>query len=151
MSQSVYTTQEYIQRLVALIAAEYAPDDGEAPAHIRLYKNDANPDANMSLLTFEEADFTGYVPVDLSMTAPTMNDQGLIVTKSNICNFASAAGVDPQTIYGVYIVDNGGARVLAAQRFDTPQQMGGVYPQAVTGVWRMSEPLTTMGWIDVEN
>jgi len=149
MSAPVFGTKEYIERLIALIEAEYA-GEGD-PASLHLYKNDVEPDANQTVDTFVEADFTGYASVELTMTPPSMNDQGMIVTKSNICNFSTAAGVDSQTVYGVFIKSQDGLRVVAAQRFDTPQQMGGVYPQAITGVWRMSEPLTSLGWIDVEN
>lgn len=149
MSAPVYGTEEYIDRLTALIEAEYA-GEGD-PASIHLYKNNIEPDANQTVDTFVEADFEGYAAVELTMTSPTMNDQGMIITKSNICNFTSAAGEDAQTVYGVFVKSQDGTKVRAAQRFDTPQQMGGVYPQAVSGVWRMSEPMTTLGWVDVEN
>jgi len=149
MSAPVYGTVEYIDRLTALIVAEYAGAGDSASIH--LYQNDIEPDANQTVDTFVEADFAGYGSVELEMSAPSMNDQNMVVTKSNLIDFTSAAGVDPQTIYGVFIKSQDGLKVRAAQRFDTPQTMGGALPQAISGVWRMSEPLTTLGWIDVEN
>lgn len=148
MAFPVFTTAEYVIRLAALIAAEYpgTPDFSQA----RLYKNDIEPDANMTALTFEEADYTGYLAKDITMAAPTINDQGLIVSRSGVLNFPCAAGVATQTIYGVYFTTTDG-NVFAAQRFNAPQVQGGEFPTTISGVWRTSEPLTTYGWIDVES
>jgi len=149
MSAPVYTTQMYLDRLNTLKAQYYqAGEDGSV---LKLFKNDVVPDENSTLESFEEADFTGYAEVDLVMGNAAMNDQGMIVAGTNLCEFTSAGGVDTQMIYGVYVEQPGGSGLIAAQRFDTPQVMGGVYPQKISGIWRTSEPLTTYGWIDVEN
>jgi len=148
MSFPVYTTNDYILRLTALIASQYPVAPNQTT--IRLFKNNVEPDANMTLATFVEADFDGYGAQQLLMAAPSMNDQGIIVTKSGLIGFESAAGVDPQTVYGVFLVLEDEVTVIAAQKFDEPQQMGGVYPQAVAGLWRMSEPLSSYGWLDAE-
>lgn len=148
MGFPVYGTNEYLVRLGGLITAEYPP---LTPAVIHLYKNNIAPDANQIPSDFEEADFDGYEAVPLVMSGPTMNDQGLIVTKSSLVDFQSDTPSTPQTVFGVYITNAAGTRVIAAQQFDVPQNMGGTFPQACTGVWRMSEPLTNIGWFDVEN
>lgn len=148
MSAPVVPTTELIVRLTALLTAEYQADPD---TEIHLYKNDASPDANMTLDTFVEADFDGYAALPVVMNAPTMNDVNMVVSKSALVNWTTAAGVDTQTCYGIYITDPAGTNVIAAQRFDEPQVVGGALPQSISGVWRVSEPLTTYGWIDVEN
>jgi len=148
MGSPVYPTQQYIERLTALNAADYVVAPNQAQC--RLFKNNVEPDALMNVDTFVEADFVGYGAVPLTMSTPSMNDQGLIVSKTNLCSFNCDEGAENQPVYGIYITDKDSLKVIAAQRFDEPQNMGGPYPTAVNGVWRTSEPLTTYGWIDVE-
>jgi hypothetical protein len=150
MNFPVFTTNEYLARLTALITAEYPVEVGDETM-CRLFKNNVTPDANSTAASFEQADFNGYAAVKVVMQPPSMNDQGMVVSKSNLINFSTAPGEDVQTVYGVYFQSLINDRILAAQKFDTPQVMGGALPQAVSGVWRTSEPLSTLGWIDVEN
>lgn len=148
MGFPTYNTLGLIDRLTALNAAGYPADPTEATIH--LYGNDVSPDAGMQAGTFELLSGGGLDPQNCMMGAPSLNDQGLVVSKSGLINFTTEAGDDPITAYGVVITNHTYDKVIAAQRFDTPQQLGGPYPQAVTGVWRSSEPLTNYGWIDVE-
>jgi len=148
MSAPVIPTSESLERLAALIALEYQEDPD---TEIHLYKNDVEPDANMTPDTFVEADFTGYAAIPIAMNTPAMNDVNMVVSKSDLNNWATAGGVDPQVVYGIYITKDGGADLVAAQRFDEPQSVGGAFPQAVSGIWRISEPPSTYGWIDVEH
>lgn len=148
MSSPVVPKLMNLTRLTILNESLYL--DSPNQAKCKLFKNDVEPDENMTPATFVEADFSTYAEVDLTMLAPTLNDQGMAVTKSNLCNFTTPEGEPEQVIYGVYITDALGTVIIAAQRFDEPQSMGGVFPQAITGVWRYSDPLTNYGWVDVE-
>lgn len=149
MNFPVYPLTNQVQRLTVLNAEQYpaAPEQ----AVIRLFKNDVMPDVNADVAYFTQADFAGYNAINLVMGAVAVNDQGLIVSASNLCRWSTAAGVASQTIYGLFITDSSGENLIAAQRFDTPQTVGGLHPQAIAGVWRTSEPLTNYGWIDVES
>lgn len=149
MEFPVYATTELVARLNALNLAAY-PDDVGTESRVRLYKNDVTPDANMVPATFTECDFVGYVPKDIVMSVATLNDQGLVNSRSNLCSWLTAAGADPSTVYGVFVTSRDGTSLIAAQRFDEPQQIGGALPQSISGVWRTSEPLTSMGWLSVE-
>jgi len=148
MGAPVISISQNINRLEITIAAIYleSPD----AAQIKLFTNDVEPDENQTRATFEEANYDGYAPVNLEMSPVSLNDQGMAVTKSNLCNFSSAAGVDTQTIYGIFIVNADDSVLLDAQRFAVPQVMGGEFPQAISGVWRESYPPSTYGWVDVE-
>ena len=148
MSFPGFSNEAFMGRLAAIIAADYPA--APLKAKLRLYKNNASPDVNQTLATFVEADFDGYAAVDIAMSVPTMNDQGMVVSRSNLCDFVVEGGTDPQTIYGIYITNSANSKVIAAQRFDEPQTVGGALPTAIAGVWRTSEPLSSMGWIDVE-
>jgi len=137
-----------IRRLAAIITEEFVGDDDAAL--VRLFKNDVNPDPNMTVETFEEADFAGYVPQDPIMQAPFVNDQGMVVSTSVLLAYNSAAGVDPQTVYGIFVSNPEGTRLVMAQRFDEPQQMGGALPQSCRGILRASDPPSSIGWLSVE-
>lgn len=149
MSFPVYPTQQYLDRLTALLAADFPATLTNAKCH--LYDQDVTPDASSTVDTFHEADYTGYAALPITMTAPSINDQGMVVSKSNSLNFPCAAGVDTVSIYGIFITDSTGDVLLAAQKFDTRQVQGGQYPTSVTGLWRTSEPLSSYGWVDAEN
>jgi len=145
----VFPTSELLTRLGVLNIDEY-PAALEERAIVHLFKNDVTPDAGMTLAMFEEADYDDYGALTITMTTPSMNAEGLIVSRSTALNFEAAAGVDPQPIYGIYVTDNPGTRLIAAQRFDNPQVQGGEYPTAIAGQWRVSEPYSGYGWIDTE-
>jgi len=150
MSFPIYPISNLIIRLSQLNAAQFPnPDE---PSEACLYQNDVSPDPNMTEDTFVKADFTGYVDKTLTMVSPSMNDQGLVTSRSNLLHWSTPGGgsVAPQTIYGVFIVNFDG-QVIAAQRFDEPQTVGGSLPQAISGVWRTSEPLSSYGWLDAES
>jgi len=149
MSFPGYPITNLIQRLTALNLAQFGDEDEATKIH--LYTNDVTPDPNMTEATFDEATFTGYAALDVEMTAPSMNDQGLVTSRSGLLEWATPGGgtVDPQTIYGVYITQ-ADLGLIAAQRFEEPQTVGGALPQAISGVWRTSEPLSSYGWLDAE-
>jgi len=149
MGFPVYTTVELLARLTGLKGIEYPASPNQARIH--LYKNNVGPDANMTPATFEEATYDDYAALPITMGTPSLNDQGLVVNRSNLLTWSTAGGIAPETIYGIYITDKDDAVVLAAQQFDTPQTVGGALPQSISGVWRTSEPLTSYGWIDVES
>ena len=149
MGFPVYTTSEYAVRLTAIDNESYPVSPNAAMIH--LYKNDVSPDANMTVETFEEADFEGAAALELVMGSPSLNDQGIITVRSGLCEWTAPEGTTPQTVYGIYVTDNDATKIIAAQRFDTPQVMGGALATSVSGVWRSSEPLTNYGWIDVES
>jgi hypothetical protein len=143
-----YNIQAYIDRLKAINTGIYGVV--AHPCSMKLFKNDVSPDANMTVDTFVEADFDGYAAIEIAMALPVLNDQGMVVSMSALQEFLTDAGVDVQTIYGVYLTNDTNTKVIAAQRFELPQVMGGVYPQCIRGVWRTSEPLSSYGWLDAE-
>lgn len=148
MQFPTYSIQGYIARLAALVAASYPI--GVNASKVRLYVNDFTPDANMDIGMFVEATYADYEPLTVNMSSPSINDQGMIVSRSGMLQWATPPGVDPVTVYGIYITEASGTDIIAAQRFDSPQQLGGNLPQAIAGVWRTSEPLTSLGWINIE-
>jgi hypothetical protein len=147
----VYPTTAYVERLTALNASFYPTDSPDEKTVARLFTNDITPDLNSSVVSFTEADFATYVQKPVEMSPVSLNDQGLVTSRSGLLNWSTLAGAATQTIYGVFIVSLLTGKLVAAQRFEQPQQVGGPLPQSVSGVWRTSEPLTTYGWIDVES
>lgn len=148
MSFPVYSTLQLVARLARL--NEIFPVLPAQPLTLRLYQNNVSPDAGMEVGTFVEADYSGYVAANVFMNAPSVNDQGLTVSRSNMIEFPALAGTAPQTIYGIYITDANNEAVFVAQRFIIPQTQGGNVPTAISGIWRTSEPLSSYGWLDVE-
>jgi hypothetical protein len=141
-----YTTLQLIARLTALNVQAYpgTPDF----TSVKLFKNDINPDANSITSQFEEADFVGYVDVNCVMGAVSLDATNSPVSQSNLCHFQPTDDVNPNTIYGVFVVTAAGV-LIAAQRFDAPIQMNNAFA-AINGVWRTSEPLSNYGWLSVE-
>jgi len=149
MGQPTYSIQAYIDRLTAINAASYPTGVG-VKASIKLFDNDVEPDENQTVATFNAAPDGAYPPIEVVMAAPSLNNQGMVVTRSQLISWTSNPE-DPATVmYGVFITNAANDKVIAAQRFDEPQPMGGGSLNAVAGVWRSSEPLTGYGWVDVE-
>jgi len=149
MSVSVIPTAQDIEDLSSILTRFYLIAPNQAQVH--LFKNNVTPDKAMTLALFEEADFDGYAPANITMSEPSINDQYMVVSRSTLCDFSTGTVTEPQTIYGVYVTDHEGEILLGAQKFDTPQTISPGLPQAVSGIWRLSQPYSGYGWIDVEN
>lgn len=143
----VIPTLELINRLAALNSFEYPLTPNQAI--VSLYTNNISPDENSTATSFV-TDPSLSTPL-VVMGLPAMNDQGMVVAKSNLLNWGTLPGDPVITCYGIFITDHTGDTLIAAQKFDTPQILGGSLPQAITGVWRVSEPQSSIGWLNVEN
>lgn len=141
-----YPTTQLVARLTAANLAAYPTI---SPSQLHLYKNDVVPDANSIVGMFTEADFNGYFPENITMSPVALNDANIPVAQGNLVHFQPTDELAPNTIYGVYITNNAGNLLIAAQRFDTPQPMNNAL-NVIAGLWRVSEPLSNYGWLSVE-
>jgi hypothetical protein len=81
-----------------------------ASVNMRLFKNNVTPDPALGVGQFTEADFSGYAPTTLpSFTVAVVSHvaQGSAAPQS----FTADGGIvgSPQTVYGYYVTDSGGA------------------------------------------
>lgn len=115
---------------------------------LKLYVNDVSPDEASNVGQFSEPTYTGYAAVNLTMNNPAINDQGLVVSQSNLCTFRVTLSGGSDVVYGIFLEAPGGV-LISATRFDTPQPMSDVN-DTIVGIWRNSMPQSNYGWISVE-
>lgn len=140
-----YTTLNLVARLQTLNTTFYP--GVESPSMLKLYKNDITPDANSIADQFEEADFVGYADVALAMGSVSLDAANIPVSQSNICHFQPSNAVNPNLIYGIFILADSGI-LIAAERFELPVPMNNALA-AISGVWRTMEPSSNYGWLSV--
>lgn len=90
---------------------------------MRLYQNDYTPVDAATHANFTEADFTGYLAVDLAFGAVS-NTGGTATAVATAASFV--VGATPSrtnTIYGWYIEDQDGAAIAAERFSDAPRAM----------------------------
>lgn len=89
---------------------------------VRLFKSNTTPAKTDTIGTYTQADFDGYMGVGVG----TWNQGGpdgagrMDITASAACNFT--VGSSPsgsQNIYGYYITDTSGSKLVVAERFDS--------------------------------
>ena len=99
-----------------------------ATTQIHLYQNDIAPSPSTLLADFVEATFDGYAaPVVTPASWPIFLQgisQAVAVGPAQV--FSPTGNVTPNVIYGYYVTDNTGARLLWAERFAEPKVMNGV-------------------------
>lgn len=90
---------------------------------IRLFQNNYTPVAATVIGDLTEATFSGYAQITLAggAVAGALDAENRAVITWNAVTFTKA-GATGNTIYGYYIVDNGGV-LLWLERFDAPISM----------------------------
>lgn len=104
--------------------------DGVAPgpldgATLHLYKESVPLTGAMVPADFVEADFTGYSSAAITWATRTRANKKAI-TKSQLASFVMSAVTVTNTIYGWYVVDTGGTKVLMAFAYGTPKPIAEV-------------------------
>jgi len=148
MSFPVTPTSELFRALDAMLTARYPSADTIAKCH--LFTNNITPDSNSTVESFDEAAYVGYATANVVMSAATLNDQGMCTARSGLIVFNRSGGTTPVTVYGVFITNSDSDEVIGAQRFDVPQVAGGEFPTTISGVWRLTNPQSSYGWLDAE-
>lgn len=98
---------------------------GAFASTLKLFQNDFAPTRFSVAADFTEATFTGYAAVAQAWAVgPYVNGAGQVEMQSASHNWTPTDGVNPNTIYGWYLVATGGD-VICAQRFDNPRAMLG--------------------------
>jgi hypothetical protein len=91
-------------------------------AKVRLFKQDMDPtpDTTLAQLDAAQADFTGYAEstaIVWSNAYTNSIDQAVIVGDTKV--FAATGSTTTNTIYGYYVVDSAGTKLLYAEKFET--------------------------------
>lgn len=90
---------------------------------IKLYQNDFVPGPDSVLGDFTVATFTGYATsAEIAWAGPVNADDGTPELVGQRLIFTATDAAEPNTIYGYYALDSGGA-LLWAERFDEAQNV----------------------------
>jgi hypothetical protein len=112
----------------ASILLEKGLDGLTAVVNLHLFKNDYAPAPNSLLADFEEADYSGYAAAVLTPTPWPIFYQGIAqaVAVGPAVVFTPSGPTIPNVIYGYYVTDSTGTRLLWAERFAEAKIMNGV-------------------------
>ena len=111
----------------AKVLLEEALDGLTADVDVHLYKNDMAPTVFSELTDFEEADYDGYAEETVTPASWPVFNQGLgVVAVGPGIVFTPTGGTTDNVIYGYYVTDTTGTRLLWAERFAEPKIMNGV-------------------------
>lgn len=97
--------------------------DGFSSVRIRLYKNNLTPDEDTVYGDMTECDFSGYAQVTPSFGAASVVSHKGKIVDSAARNFTHNGGGTSNTVYGYYVVDSTGTRLLWVERFASPITM----------------------------
>lgn len=87
---------------------------------VHLFKNDINP-SNLDVVgLYDEATFSGYASINLTMGAAYLNAYAIGEVDSTLNSFTSTGASPVNTVYGAFILDAGGI-LVCAERFDIPR------------------------------
>jgi len=119
----IVVTQEGAARLL-----EKGLDGLTATVDLHLYQNDVAPSPTSVLADFAEADYDGYAAEAITPTTWPVFLQGIAqaVAVGPAIVFTPTGSVTPNVIYGYYVTDNTGARLLWGERFADQKVMNGV-------------------------
>lgn len=108
-----------LEMIAALIAAS-AELDG---VKVHLYKNNLAPTVNSVVADFVAADFTGYgVSSAVVWGTPGISQSGVPLVLGDVKEFLSTFPFTvPNTVYGYYVTNTAGSKLLFAEKFETPQ------------------------------
>lgn len=112
----------------AAVLLEKGLDGLTATVDLHLYQNDMAPSPSSVLADFTEADYDGYAEETITPATWAVFLQGIsqAVAVGPGVVFSPTGSTTPNVIYGYYVTDNTGARLLWAERFAEPKVMNGV-------------------------
>lgn len=93
---------------------------------LRLFQNDISPDVDTVLTDFDDADFSGYASVTLTLSAIFRNGDDNAETVALLAQFAHNGGGTANDIYGWYLTNMAGGieALVYCERFgDAPRVM----------------------------
>ena len=102
--------------------------------HLRLFKNDYTPNRDTVLADLVEADFDGYLPIEIDPTlwgAPS-SPFGAAVSYYDAFFLPFPCVSGSQVVYGYYLTFDNGAYLLWSQRWDAIQA---ATPSSPPQVW----------------
>jgi len=112
----------------AKILLEEALDGLAAAVEVNLYQNDYAPDPTTVLADLDVATYDGYAAETVTpATWPVFfqgNSQAVAVGPGIV--FTPTGSTTPNVIYGYYLTDTGGTRLIWAERFPEAKVMNGV-------------------------
>jgi len=100
---------EYLQALIDSLP------DGEVQVH--LFTGDTDPGILTELADYAEADFDGYAAIDVVLTPPAVNPDGIGQADFPTAHFLASGATTPNLVTGFFLTANTGARYLGGQRF----------------------------------
>jgi len=86
-------------------------------ALLELYQNDITPTPTTPIGDFTVADYDGYAAEALSWLAVSVNDAGQVEVQGIIGEFRPTGSTTPNTIYGWFLTESGGA-LIDSGRFE---------------------------------
>jgi len=111
------------------------------PFYVRLFKNDADLDRYAVRADFEEANFDGYLPVELvraDWSPSVMNGiRAQTVYGTSFLTWVADSGT--QDIYGYIVTDNDDNFVLWGDKFVPPIEVSDVVPVSFSPVMRLRD------------
>ena len=112
----------------ASVLLEKGLDGLTATQHVRLYQNDYAPSPTSLLADFVAATYDGYAAAAITPATWPIFLQGIsqAVAVGPGLVFSPTGSTTPNLIYGYYVTDNTGARLLWAERFAEPKVLNGV-------------------------
>jgi len=88
-----------------------------AGAKLGLYQNNLDPTPETPIGDYTAATFTGYAQKAITWLAPSVADDGTPEVVGIVTEWRPTDGVTPNSIYGLILVETGGA-LRAATKFD---------------------------------
>lgn len=112
----------------AHVLLEKGLDGLTAVVDVNLYQNDMAPTPNSVLADFDVATYDGYAAEAITPTTWPIFNEGTaqVVAVGPGIVFSPTGSVTPNVIYGYYVTDSTGTRLLWAERFAEPKVMNGV-------------------------
>jgi hypothetical protein len=112
----------------AQVLLEKGLDGLTATVDVHLYQNDYAPDPGTVLADFTEADYSGYTEETITPASWPIFFQGIsqVVAVGPGIVFTPNASTIANVIYGYYVTDSTGTRLLWAERFAEQKVMNGV-------------------------
>jgi hypothetical protein len=100
--------------------------NGRAPTRLRLFVNDVTPNATFTIASLTEMSTRSYVAKTLAPTTDWTwvldgTNHWTVGTLVKAWSFAAGTAI---TIYGWYYTDASNLRIMAAERFGTPYNLG---------------------------
>lgn len=138
----------WLRSRLTKVLEDFAPVKEEELPELKLFTNDYSPGPLSQASDFTVPTYAGYSAEQIVMSPVMENDFGMVVSISQNMVFRPTNSATSTTVYGVFVVDGDGS-LVSAQRFDEPQVLNTPL-DFISGVWRLSEPLSGYSWKDTE-